>query len=789
MSFIRHFCLATVLPGLLLASPSVFAQDAARSPASSITALAPSREALPPNGAQIRDIRVEGANRVSPNEILARMELRANGAFDADAYRRDLQSISDSGKINPLTLRIDWETAPDGAVNLIVHVQENPVINTITIVGNDRFSQKTLIAQLDYKIGDVVPTAVRSSTVRNFENFYKNGGYKASKITVTSEPVADAPGAVDILIVIDEGIRVKVRSLVINGNRHFSDFYISTQLTNARGILFFNNYFDESAMEDDLAIVRGMYESAGFLDVKVSRSGLVYNEDKKAVTVMIDVVEGPRYTVTGVRTEGVTSLTRSEIDKSTVELPRRHFNGKRLAKALDRVRRIYGDQGYVDNEVSYRLDKSPENQTVSIVMQVAEAPVVYVGQVRMKKEEYPYNVDSKPLSKFIGWFAPPTKDETVMREVRLKPGQKYRSADEVRTIERLKNLGIFRRVEVNRDPTAQPSVRDAVVNVEQDPNAAFIGAMAGIGESSGPALTVQLMQPNFNGRADRFNASATIGTRSLGYRIGFFDRYLGDSDTSMDTNLYYLTDRYREYRERTLGASTEFGRPLSEYVRGYLRFRAEYVSYSDFDEDETEEDFGSYPVLAVRPSVVYDRRDNAAWATRGYLVGGGIETGMADGFLLKFMHSYEWYKKPFERNDLIYAYEHTVGLMPYDATNIGLSERFFVGGSGSLRGFQYREVGPRDRKNEDLAIGGATRITQRHELRYPFNDFIKGRVFTDFAILERGPFALGTPRMGSGVGVILDFGAITAEVDLAVPVIRKSTDKAQYFHIRVGSGF
>ena len=82
----------------------------------------------------------------------------------------------------------------------------------------------------------------------------------------------------------------------------------------------------------------------------------MYDENKKAVTVMMDVVEGPRYKVSGIRTEGISSLTRSEVDKATIELPRRYFNGKRLAKSLDRLRAIYGDQGYVDNEVSYRLD-------------------------------------------------------------------------------------------------------------------------------------------------------------------------------------------------------------------------------------------------------------------------------------------------------------------------------------------------------------------------------------------------------------------------------------------------
>jgi outer membrane protein insertion porin family len=744
-------------------------------------------EKLPPDGTLIREVLVEGTNRLSPDDVLRTMELRAGGTFSAEAYRRDLQAISNTGKVNPLDLRIRWEPTAEGAAILTVSIKENPVISTITIVGNDRFKQKELLAQLDYKVGDVVPTAVRAATIRNLEGFYRNGGFKASSINVTSTPVKDNADAVDLLITIDEGTRIKIKKLILNGNSHFSDFYVSTQLTNARGILFFSNYFDENMLEDDLGVVRGLYEGAGFLDVKVGRGGLVYDEAKKSVTVVIDIEAGPRYKVSGIASEGITQISKSEIDQLTVAIPGTWFKGNRLTKAMDKLRRLYGDQGYVDTEVGFRLEKNRQEQTARVVLVVTEAPVVQVGQVRLKKEEYESDVDSKPLSRFIGWFSPPTKDETVMREVRLKPGEKYRSSDEVRTIERLKNLGIFRKVDVDREPTAQPGVRDAVVDVEEDPNAAFVGASAGIGETSGPSVTFELVQPNFNGRADRFRASATFGTRSMGFRVGFFDRYLGESNTSLDSNLYYLTERYRAYREKTLGASTEFGRPLKgEYLYGYLRFRAEMVDFSNYDKD-TEEDLGGYPVFAVRPSVVYDRRDSNRWPTRGYLVGGGIETGFADGFLFKINHNYEWYKKPLDKSDMIYAYQHTVGIMPMDAREVGISERFFVGGSGNLRGFQYREVGPRDERNEELAIGGATRITQRHELRYPFNDFIKGRIFTDAAILEKGPFSVGTPRVGSGIGAILDFGPVTAEVDLAVPVLKQSGDKAQFFHIKVGS--
>jgi outer membrane protein insertion porin family len=128
--------------------------------------------------------------------------------------------------------------------------------------------------------------------------------------------------------------------------------------------------------------------------------------------------------------------------------------------------------------------------------------------------------------------------------------------------------------------------------------------------------------------------------------------------------------------------------------------------------------------------------------------------------------------------------------MPYEATEIGISERFFVGGTSSLRGFKPHGVGPRDDGDDDIAIGGATRVTQRHELRYPIKEkFLIGRVFTDAAILEKGPLEPGVPRIGSGVGAMIDFGPLSAEVDLGAPVLKDSDDEAQFFHLRLGSNF
>jgi outer membrane protein insertion porin family len=308
-----------------------------------------------------------------------------------------------------------------------------------------------------------------------------------------------------------------------------------------------------------------------------------------------------------------------------------------------------------------------------------------------------------------------------------------------------------------------------------------------VGDVSGATVTFELTNRNMYGEADRLRASATFGTRTSLFRLGYFNRYIGDSDTSADFALYRSRQSFRAYRERTYGTSLELGQPISEYLNGFIRIRGERVDFSQYD-DDADEDFDGYYVGAVRPMLVYDRRDNNTWATRGYLVSGGIETGYADGFLFKLLHGFEWYKTLGE-SEFIYYYDHTVGLMPYDADNVGISERFFVGGTSSLRGFKYREVGPRDDGDDDLATGGSTRLTQRHELRYPFNDFIRGRIFTDAAVLEEGFMDFGTPRVGSGVGVLVDFGPFVLELDFAVPVLKDSGDKTQFLHFRISSDF
>src|SRR5690606_28681669 len=109
---------------------------------------------------------------------------------------------------------------------------------------------------------------------------------------------------------------------------------------------------------------------------------------------------GPRYDVSDVKTEGITYFTDQEIKRRTDVLVDRRFKGERLVKVIDEIRALYGNQGYIDTEVRYRLDKHPETSQVSIILQVQESPVSYVGDIRLLSVDYDYEMDLTSLERF-----------------------------------------------------------------------------------------------------------------------------------------------------------------------------------------------------------------------------------------------------------------------------------------------------------------------------------------------------------------------------------------------------
>jgi outer membrane protein insertion porin family len=298
-------------------------------------------------------------------------------------------------------------------------------------------------------------------------------------------------------------------------------------------------------------------------------------------------------------------------------------------------------------------------------------------------------------------------------------------------------------------------------------------------------VQASIRERNLFGDARDLRASVLFGTRSSSFHIGYLDRYWRGTDMSLDWELY--CDRYfrREYGERTYGTSLEFGKPLSEYVKAYLRFRLEDVNFFDED-DDIRARLDSYPLAAVRFRIVEDRLNDTWWPTRGFTRSAGVELGYADGLLAKFSTDFSYYNNFYK--DFVYSISGFAGLIPYDADKVGITERFFLGGANDLRGFAYRGAGPMDKGDHEMAIGGSTKLLLKNEIRYPIYDELKGLIFLDMGMLDE-TVGLDKPRVSVGTGFRLKISFVRIYVDFAKALVKEHRDNTQIFHFRLGANF
>lgn len=766
-TFLRRFA---VLAGFLFAAAGAFAL-----------------QPFPPEGTPVVEIDVRGTERTDPQRIRTVMQLQPGVPFTREAQRRDQQAIANLGDYNPLAIRMASEDV-EGGVRLTVEVQENEVINRIIFVGNVQFTTQRLVRELDYAEGGILPTAAKEKTVRTIRGFYSQGGFKNASVRVSVDPVPDMPGQVNVTIAIDEGEKIRIRDLIIEGNRHFPDWRVRTWAVNSGSWLFFDNYYDDRAFDDDLRVIEDKYRAAGFLDAKASRGEFVYNQEKAWVSPVVVIEEGPRYKVKAVRFSGSTLFTDAELLRPFEPFIGKTYDGYKVSEALRSLGRLYGDQGYVNAVFDGDYEKHPAQGDVVLKIAITENNAVTIGNIDVKVEKYDYHFELNKLEEFIDWTSPGLKEETVMREVTLKPGATYRTADEVRTVDRLRNLGFIEDVKIQRKPTADPDVVDVVVDVEEDPSAGFVSVTAGVGEESGPAVGAQYVNPNLFGDAKVLRLGATVGSRVHSFSATYFDRHFMGTDNTFEQTLFRSYARYPGYAQRIYGSSTELGHPVREDLRVYMRLRLEHVRL-ERRESGLFENMNSYGVAALRGMIARDVRNNRRWPTEGYYATAGIEPGWARHGMLRLTHSFEWYKALSRDEDWVYAYGHVMGLQPYNAYRVGITERFFVGGTSTLRGFRPRGIGPTDDGEHDVHVGGSTMLTQRHELRHRFSRMFQGRLFVDAGFLEDHPLEFGPPRVGAGAGVTVDLGAFSLDLDLAAPVVKYRHDRTRSFHFRLRSNF
>jgi len=785
-------------------------------------------------GEIVKAIEIEGLHKVSRDKVLYALPVKIGKPYRPRQPGEIIHDIYNLGYFTD-DIQLFTEKVP-GGIKLIIVVHENPAIKEIQFIGNTKVPDRALRAACPVKPGDIVTPETAVKIRSALERLYRRKGFSNAKIAVNTVDRSTTETIVQVMV--DEGSKLKVKDVIIRGNKSIPTFLIRMRIETKGSWLFFKNYYDSEAFQNDLDMIRMYYIAKGYFDAKVRAGQFITDPKGRWISPVIEIEEGPRYKIGEIRPSGFTIFMRDQIIEPFRAIQGKYYNAEKFAECIQKVKDLYGDEGYIDAEIFPDYETDPKTGFVNFDLRIEEHERVYVRKVLIRKNEYPAE-GQNVIERLHGRLSPPVSDEVIRREVLLKPGEAYRRFKEVATVDRLRSLGIFDTVKSEAALTDNENERDMILTLEEG-NTGNLVFGVGISELAGAYVHGAYINRNLFGQARHLRSSFLLGTRDVQFRISYLDRYFNLPGTWLDKyfqgdpsglvpfqlDIYRDALRFREYDETHTGVTAMLTRIMNrgilnekwglriEYVKteedGYHKnHRWGYFGTRDGHDgdEEPEEDFGSYPVITLSYYREENTTDDDWWPTRGHILGGGAEVGAADGPLVKLTGRYSLYKKL--SDNVIYALNTKLGWMPLGADQVGISERLFLGGADDLRGFAFRGAGPVDDDEDDLHIGGSTKLLAQNELRFPIYKQLKGFVFLDAGVLGEDPFEIGKPRASAGVGVRFStekgrkYGprwktgpmginlmrGFHVEVSLGAPIIKDSDDDTQFLHFIIGSSF
>ncbi len=756
---------------------------------------------------RVGEIKFEGLVAHKPEDLLPRLATKAKEPYNPIVLREDVTRLGEL--MRQVAVRV--ENMPENKIRVIFTVEEFPRLRKMQVLGNSKLTTERIEKIAKLKSGDALEERVIKSLRNALMEEYKKLGLAQAKIDIKTAPVepetapappeakpAEAkpqPALADLQIIIQEGEQILVNQVELEGNKIFSTARLKFHLQTKGSWWFVKNYYDDKAFEDDLDALRNFYASNGYFDASIER-GAFRDEMKKGkhvITPVITIREGEQYTLNSVDVRGARLFSREEVLAPFENLSGTEFKGKTFAHALNELRNLYFDAGFLTTEIKPVNEFDHENHAVNVTIQITEKDRIYVGKVKIQRPKEMEEETVGFFRKLYGRFAPPISDEAIMREVLLKPGETFSKRKERETIRRLDRLGVFNNpegkptIKIINEPTANPRVNDAVIEL-QEGNTGDFGGGIGYGDVSGVFGFVWLTERNLFGEARDLRVQLQIGMRASSASISYLDRHYNGTDDALRASVYYSLIRPTGYTQNNIGTTVEMSHPLYDDWERTVRARIEFVRLNPDSGITTKEDLNaSYPVLTGRLGFRQDTRYPYQYPKEGRLLEGGLEAGYGGGPLVKLTGNAEFYRQlPY---GLVFRSNPSFGLIPYDASTVGLTERLFLGGADDLRGFKFRGAGLRDPLDSEVGVGGAVKLLVRNEVLVPIYEPLSGVFFVDSGLLGANPFNYEGPRMSTGVGLRMSIRQATVAVDFAVPILRQSGDQTQFVHFSFKSSF
>jgi outer membrane protein assembly factor BamA len=747
-------------------------------------------------GRPVEAIRVEGNRDTPTSAILAAVRTREGEPYDPLTVQEDYQRVYGLRRFSNVSAKV--EPTERGVIVVFTVVEQRPV-NQVRFVGNASISDADLRGSVDLRSGESIDGFRIAMARRAVESLYRSKNFSYAHVTVDAEALEQTG---DVVFRVVEGPRVYVRNITFVGSQSFSPGALKDEIqTRSWFPIFREGTFNPETVDDDVATIRRFYEQNGFFDAKVGRR-VVVSPDQSEVQIDFLIDEGPRYRIGKVTFSGTNARSADDL-RAVIKLREGEFydadvvqrDVKAIVKAYSPLGFIYDDRasdpGYL--RITPRTVFSLEPGTIELVYDISEGTPFRVGQILPRGNSR-------------------TQDKVILREMRFAPGDLYNSAAVQDAESRLRSSPYFSGASIT--PVGDdPASRDLVVQVAEAQTATFqIGA--GINSNGGIGGNLTYTQRNFDianfpdswddvaqnrafiGAGQSFRASFEPGTTVTNASVRFVEPWLFDQPYALSLEGYLRTRSREDYTDNRAGGRVNVTRRFDDVWSATVSLRGERVDIDDIDDPAVR----SFEILDAEGESVLTtlglslRRDTT---NRGFVPSEGTNTviGWESAGALGGDHDFQRYTASWDgyftlAEDLldrktVLALHGDIGWIAGDAP---FFERFYGGGIGSLRGFAFRGISPRDGPEDDR-IGGQFQAVVSAEVGFPlYTETLRGVVFVDAGTVE-SDVRIGTIRSAVGAGVRLTLpllGQVPIAVDFAYPMTKDDDDDTQIISFSLG---
>ncbi len=743
-------------------------------------------------GRRVVAVAVRGARVVAEETILAKVQMKPGMPYEAAVVSDDIRRLFATGYFTDV--QAETQPAADG-LQLTFVVREKPQVSAVELSGHRVLHAKRLRELLEVREGDLYnPRAIKDGLDR-IQDEYRRRGFSQSEVLSRVEP-DEAANVVRLYVLVDEGPRMRVSRVLVEGNQAFADRRIRRLLKTKRRWWVLGGGYQAEVLKEDEERVRAFYRQHGYQDVAVASRVLSEPSGRRELFIHLTIDEGEPYRVGQVVLEGVQRFPEVEVRRLIGLKPGAVFSPDALREDLRLIKEYYGDRGYIKAEV----DPDPRMETtahrVHLTYRVVEGSSVTVNRVQVRG-----NVR--------------TKDVVLRRELRIYPGDVFDGAKIRNSVQRLNNLGLFEEVDVATEPTSDPEREDLVVSVKEAKTGSF---SFGGGFSSVDKLVglIELEQRNFDwrnppvfiGAGQDLRFRVEIGSVRRNFDVSFTEPWIFNRPVSFGIDAFNRTrkrssDLGLAYEEERRGGGLRLGKEFTDELSGvvsYQLFRTEISDVITGASADLKAEAGRSNTSVVGTSLSFSAVDNRFDPTRGWTaftsgdLAGGLFQGDNSFFRLQGGGSTYW---PQSDRFVLEARARAGIVDAYDeSSEVPIFERFFGGGSTTIRGFKERRVGPRDASTNDPIGGEAMALATLEEVFTVLRDergrpILKATAFFDIGDVWRRIDEFGESfKAGAGVGARVNTPIGPLRLDVGFPISDVAGEEREpRFHFNVSRGF